>query len=230
MSDIFGLDSYVIGRPNTFSLNVAYDCYDKDGTKLIEVKKKFIGEAYTLTDPSKKIVGEIHRKYVAITPTYELYDDNKKVIGYVSKEINIAGNVIAGAQTFLLEDADKNKIATLTLTAPLMQLFTSLIKKEQPNTISNIVSMDGSKTIAQVGFQQSTSIRFTPNPNYAIFVLSIQDKTTPTLLLIEFAIAVEHLYTSSIVQGGQGGFRLGNAPGFGGNNPGFGGGGINIGL
>lgn len=216
MVDILGLDSYVIGRPNKFSLTTSYDGYDPSGNKLFDVKWKLIGGKYLLIDSSGKTIGVMHKKMIAITPTYELYGgDGKTLIGKAVQEMNIASAALGGPRTFLLEDAQGNKLVHVQISSPLAQIFQGLEHGEGleksivagANMSYDVTSIDGTKTIAKIGIisQRNSGVNF--GPNLASFVLNIMDKSVSTLALLEFVIAVDHLYTSAQMQPGN---RFGN--------------------
>jgi uncharacterized protein YxjI len=201
-NNILTLNTYVIGRPQKFALNVAYDCYDQDGTKLFDIKRKIMSEEYSLVDPSGKVFGVIHRKLIAVTPTYDLYDGNKTLIGRVIEEMNLAGNLLGGnGRKFLLEDANGNKIAHVAVTSPLAQILDSALGGQLPNQVSNssfnVTNMDESEVIAKIGTVRKRIQGIQFGPNYATFILEITGKSVPSLTLIEFAIAVDHLFSST---------------------------------
>jgi hypothetical protein len=224
MSDALALDTYVISRPRGFSMNTPYDCYDKDGTKLFDIKKKIIGEEYSLVDSTGKLFGTMHRKMIAVAPSYDLYDGSKQLIGKAVEEINIG--IVSGGKKFLLEDKDGKKIAHITITSPLAGL-TELLEGQTPAAVSGyeIKSIDDSTVIARIGIQRG----MIPRPGYGNFVLELVDKSISTLTLIEFAIAVDHLYSSAPAQR-RSGFQMGGMPGGFGGTGGFGGGNIKIGI
>ena len=227
MDDILGLDTYVIGRPIHFAINVAYDCYDSGGTKLIDVKPRLLG-GYTLKDNTGKEVGEIHQKMVSLAPTYELYDGSKKLLGSMSELITVS---LTGAKKFELKDASGNKIAHLEITSPLMSIV-QIVEGKQAGAVTgyDVVGADGTTPIAKIGMQSSATGWI--GRNMANFVLQIIDKSVPTLLLIEFAVAVDHLYMYSSMNtrtfGMGGGMGMGGPGmgGFGGGRPG----GFSIGI
>ncbi len=192
------LDTYVIGRPDKFALNVPYDCYDKDGAKLFTIKKSFIGDSYSLIDSAGQTVGAMHRKTLAINPVFELYDGNKQLIGKAIEELTI--NIIGtgGEKKYLLQDPNGNKIAHLTITSPLAVL-TELLKGDTTALKASyeIMSADDSKVIAKVDRQMPARTSGWVTSNTANFILQIVDKSVPTLALIEFAIAVDSLYGAS---------------------------------
>ena len=129
---ILGFDTYVIGRPDKFALNISYGGYDKDGNKLFDVKKKFLSitDEYSLVDSSNNTVGRIHKKLVSITPFYELYDGQKTIIGKVIQELNISTAALGGVNTYVLEDANGNKIAQVQISSPLAQIFNNIQQGE----------------------------------------------------------------------------------------------------
>ncbi len=220
MDNILGLDTYVIGRPIHFALNVAYDCYDSSGTKLIDVKPRMLG-GYTLKDNAGNEVGEIHQKVVSLTPTYELYDGSKQLLGSMSELISVS---LTGTRKFDLKDASGNRIAHLELTSPLMTIV-QVVEGKQAGAVTgyDITGADESTVIAKVSLQSSAMGWI--GRNMANFVLQIMDKSVSALLLIEFAIAVDHLYMNSSMNtrtfgvgggmGGMGGFGGGRPGGFG---------------
>ena len=231
MADILGLDTYVIGRPNKFSLSISYDGYDTTGNKLFDVKRKFMSEKYSLIDASGSTIGMMHRKLVAVTPTYDLYEgDGKTLIGKVVEEINISAVGLGGKKSFMLEDAQGAKLAHVSISSPLAQVFQGLeqgqgLEKslvQGAGMAYDVTSIDGTKVIAKMGmvWQQNYGVRF--GNNVASFVINIIDRSVSTLLLIEFAIAVDHLYSAAQMSNTNRNF--GNTP------PGFGGGGGGFGI
>ena len=225
MADLLSLDTYVIARPPGFSLNVPYYVYDDKGTKLVQVKRALIGEVYTLTDTSGKALGTITRKMIAISPSYELRDANKAVIGKVVEPVNLAGSIMGGAKKFVLQDASGNEIASVQLTQSLAMMFET-ISGNAPNMSSEITSADGSKSIGRLGVSRSVNYSALASllSRFSSFTLQITDKSISKLALIEFAIAVDHLYSST----GSRGMGMPGGMSFG--APGFGGGGMNIKL
>ncbi len=225
MSDGLDQDVYVISRPIKFDLMMAYGCYDKDGNKLFDVKKKLLGDQYSLLDGSGKEIGMIHKTMIAITPTYDLYDGNKNIIGKVVEEANI--NLVTGGKSFLLNDKDGKKLAHVTLTRPLA-MAEEVLQGQAPQSATmgfEIKNSDDSVIFAKISIQKQAKTSFVARAGYANFVLEVNDKSISTLLLLEFSIAIDHLYSTSIrgpsMGLGKGG--LSNIPG------GFGGGGVNIG-
>ncbi len=210
MEDIFALDTYVIGRPDKFALNVNYSGYDKDGDKLFDVKKKLISitDEYSLVDNSQKTLGVMHKKLISITPFYELYDGNKSLVGKALQELDIAAAAFGNTstKTYVLEDANGNKIARVKINSPLAQIFDKLqqgegLEKSIADGINNtydVTSMDGTKIIAKIARVMNMGstgiVRF--GYNYASFVLNILDNSVSKIALIEFVIAIDHLYSS----------------------------------
>lgn len=224
MADPLSLDTYVIARPPGFALNVPYDVYDSNGTKLLDVKRAMIGEVYTLADTSGKIVGTITRKMMALSPSYELRDANKAVIGKVVEPINLAGSIMGGGKKFVLQDASGKEIASVQLMQSLAVMFDALQGGNAPGLSNEITSPDGSRSLGKLGASRNVNYQGLASllSRYSSFVLQITDKSVPRLALLEFAIAVDHLYSSS---GRSGGISFGPA-GFGGGTLG----GMNIKL
>ncbi len=214
MDDILGLDTYVIGRPLRFSLNVAYDCYDSAGSKLISVKHNMLGNNYSLLDSAGKTVGSMRQKLISLTPTYELYDGEKRLIGKVAMQLTVNISPF-GSRKFVLEDGNGNKIAHLTLTSPLMGLG-QLLEGQKVSALSgyDITGADESTVIAKINMQQSAPAWM--GQSFVNFVLQIVDKSITTLLLIEFAIAVDHFSMSSYTSNQYGSPTFGGRGGFGG--------------
>ena len=211
MTDVLELDTYVIARHQGFSLNVPYDVYDNQGNKLLEVKHGMIGEVYSLLDSSGKTFGIISRKMIALTPSYDLQDANKTDIGKVVEEINIAGGLLNNTKNFALQDAAGNKIAQVKLTGPLA-ILTEMLKGEAPSAGNDITTPDGSKVIGKLATQMGNLTYLNQRP---AFVLQVTDNSISKLALLEFAIAVDHLYSSAQ-------YMSNNRPaagGFGGNRP-----------
>lgn len=227
MADALSLDTYVIGRPDKFSLTVAYGCYDKEGNKLFDIKRKLLGEQYEIIDSGKKVVGEIHRKMISITPTYELYDSDKKMIGKVIEEMNITASLTGGTKVFDLQDSSGNKVASVSVKSPLAILTQVLGGNTSSLTNAyDILATDGTTSIAKISRQMPPRTGIVVQ-NMANFVLQISAAgSIPVLALVEFTVAVDHLYSSSSnVQRGVG-MGMGNMGGIG--PGGFGGGGFNI--
>lgn len=124
----------------------------------------------------------------------------------------------------MLQDVKGEKVAKVSITSPLAMLTQVLEGNTSSMTGSyDIMKADDSASIAKISRQlpQRTSVFM----QMANFVLSITVAgAVPTLTLVEFTIAVDHLYSSSSTVRRSGfGVGPGNiGPG------GFGGGGMNI--
>jgi hypothetical protein len=116
--------------------------------------------------------------------------------------MNLGGNILGGnGSKFLLEDANGNKIAHVMINSPLAQILNSVLEGQLPNQVPsssyNITNMDGTEVIAKIGTVRNRIQGIQWGPSYATFVLEICGKSIPTLTLIEFAIAVDHLFSST---------------------------------
>ncbi len=228
MADPLSLDTYVIGRPDKFSLTISYGCYDKDGTKLFDVKHKLLSGNYELLDSANKVAGVMKRKVMAITPVYELYDGGNQLIGKVVQEMNIAGSLTGAEKVFSLQDAKGNKVATLKISSPLAML-TAVLQSHStaPLMAYDVMSTDGSATIAKISRQIPQAMVQNGQANFVLQIIAAG--SIPALALVEFTIAVDHLYGSSNSQ--MGGMNIGQGVGFGGGGgTGFGGSGFGIKL
>ena len=210
--DPFTLDTYVIGRPDRFALDIGYDCYDKDGNALFDIKHGFIEKQhYELIDSTKRKLGAMKREAISITPVFNLFDAQKQFLGKVVEELNVSMSTMGGGtKTFVLEDSNKQKIAKVSITSPLARLVEGIEHGEslQGGVVQGVVqagsreyeitSMDGTVTYAKIGIVRTSSpTMITIGRNRASYVLNIIDKTIPALVLIEFTIAVDHLYSST---------------------------------
>ena len=180
---------------------------------------------YSIIDASGNTLGMIHRQLVAIAPTYDLYEgDGKTLIGKVVEEINISALGLAGQKSFMLEDAQGAKLAHVSISSPLAQIIRGIEQgqglKESlvqgAGMTYDVTSIDGTKVIAKMGMvrQQNYGVHF--GNNMASFVINIIDKSISTLLLVEFAIAVDHIYSAAQMPNAS------RSPGFGGGSGGFG--------
>jgi hypothetical protein len=216
---VFDLDTYVIARPMKFGLNLPYDCYDKDGNRLFEVKRKLIGGQYLLVDASGATIGVLHRKMMAVTPTYEFYDGSNNLLGRASKDMQIIN--LQGAK-FSLFGSDGNKLAAAALNFPLLALMEGKLE----NLGYDITTPDESVSLAKIAIlfpgmgYSNNAIDAGIAMQNSRFVLQITDKRISTLMLLEFAIAIDHLFHSSA---GPGVVNFGPVGGTGFGNPGFGG-------
>lgn len=172
------LDSYVISRPEKFTLNVAYECFDGNGAKLFDIKSKLLGGEYYLTDADGKVAGSMRYKLIALTPSYELRDGSHNLIGKAIKKMQLG---ISFEHSYFLEDPNGAKIALAG-------------GRDYLNFDYNITDAEGSKSIAQtrrsVGNDKGA---FKELLSYArgIYTIEISDENFPRLLLLEFVLSID---------------------------------------
>ena len=184
-------ESFYIVEKSTFStiapLMIDLQFKDKDGNPLLSAKgEAFKLGVYDLKDNDGTMISRIKRKGLLagnLRPVIELYDGSNTLIGKVEYQPGVFSQV--SGQKLKFVDANGSTIANVS--GDILGLNYDIVSENGDKVIAKI----NRQLISQNGVKDSV-VKLLKKA-YGIQIL---DKSVPTLLLLEFAVVVEHIQAS----------------------------------
>jgi uncharacterized protein YxjI len=205
--DSLGLDAYIVKRKllsNSFTL----DFMDGSGNIVITARKKIMSldSKYEIKDAGGRILGRVEQHLqLALLPKVELQDSEGKMIGM----LEFKGGIMQQLTQKSMQITDQNGAVAATISGDILNYNYSISSPDGKPAAQISRQMIGQNISSIIGnmFKDAYGISITPGSG------------VPSLMIIEFAVVVEHLAAAQQRSGGA--IGLGAVAGaFGGQMPG----------
>ncbi len=209
MAASFDLDFFLVERHWGIG-GLALDFKDKTGTVVANAKGAIIKSRYELKDAAGNHIGEVKHGGL-LSPVYNIMDASNSIVGAVNLGTGWT-SLLSGIRAITVASSDGTVLGNA--------------QGDFMNYEYTIMSPDNSKVLARISRTMPQGIKgFLLSGIKMQYGMQVFDKQIPTIVLMGFAVLVEHLAQQAQANRN----RMGTSGGMMGPGFGFGRGGIKIG-